>query len=397
MKFLFALFLALIGLAHAGPAPLTWSPADHSEFVSGGGSTATRISLGGGAYQPSRSDTSQSIGVRTVTFNVTSIGSLSGVTGPGLLLGLGNGRAPINAYAGIDNNGVSLSYNGNILKNQIWTGVSLASFTTGDTIGMVADLNAHTVKFNKNGGAYSATVDITSLGADVYVMASLGNGTTAASVQITSDNWNDFPWTTLAIIASGDSMTLGGGALRPYLPRLVDLIESNRAGWAQGTRLGINGVSWQLAWSEAGYPYNLTQDITQRVVPALAPALPNWIVTLAGTNGIVLAHHTAATEYSHLTAYLSALMTATGIPASRIVVCTMLPRTGMSETTRGDYNAAIVGDAGGIGYKVARLDLDPNIGAAGQSTNTTWFIDGTHPTDAGHQVIAQIVYGVMFP
>lgn len=383
VKLAIAMALVCLG-AQAAPAPLTWSSTDHSEFTATSGASATRL-VGGGAYQLSRSDTPQSVGVRTVAISVTSIGSLSGVSGPGLLLGVGNTKSPTNVYAGFDNNGVSLSWNGNVYKGGGYAGVSLSSYTTGDVIGMTVDLNAHTVKFNKNGGLYSATVDITSLGSDVYVASSLGNGSPAASVQIVSDNWNDYPWTTLNIVAHGDSITLNGGALRPYLPRLVDLIEANRVGWAQGTKVGINGVSWNFAWSGAGYPNTMLQDAPLHVDNARNASMPNWLIAFAGTNGFAIAHHSATDEYTHLKLYINARIAA-GWPADHIIVCTMLARTGVSETDRTAYNAAIVGDASGIGYKVARLDL-----------LSITFLDGTHPDDASHQLIAQSLFAVMYP
>lgn len=208
--------------------------------------------------------------------------------------------------------------------------------------------------------------------------------------------WNDFPMfpgATVNIVAHGDSMSLTGAVQQIYLPRIAALITSNAVGVAQWTRCGINGASWNFAWVSAGYPYTLTQDAPLRVDPKRS-GLPNWLIVFAGTNGITLNANSAATEYAAFQTYIAARVAA-GWPAAKIIVCTMLPRTGVSETTRTNYNASLVGDSGGVGYKLARLDLDASIGAAGQDTNLTWFLDGTHPTDAGQAIIASLIYAQM--
>jgi lysophospholipase L1-like esterase len=217
------------------------------------------------------------------------------------------------------------------------------------------------------------------------------------AVQIVSDNWNDVSWTTLNIIAHGDSITLGGGALQSYVPRIVALIMANRGELAHGYRFGINGATWNYAWSEAGYPYTLIQDVPIRVVPALNPSLSNWVILFAGTNGDAIFHDTAERQYADLQVEIGLILGA-GVPANHIIVNTMLPRGGGSEAYRVAYNAAIVADSAHIGYRVARLDLDGYIGVAGAFSNPIYFQrDQVHPTDAAHQRIAQIDYWVMFP
>ncbi|HEX7606989.1 MAG TPA: SGNH/GDSL hydrolase family protein, partial [Usitatibacter sp.] len=217
------------------------------------------------------------------------------------------------------------------------------------------------------------------------------------AVQVVSDNWNDAPPTTLHVIAHGDSITLGGGVLQPYISRLVALIKANRGESAQGYRFGINGATWNYAWSEAGYPYSLIQDVPVRVVQALSASVPNWVILFAGTNGDAIFHDTAERQYADLQAEIAVILLA-GVPANHIIVNTMLPRGGGSEAYRMAYNAAIVADPGRIGYLVARLDLDAHIGVAGAYGNPVYFqADQVHPTDAAHQLIAQIDYWVMFP
>ena len=325
MKFLIALLFC--AAAHAAPpAPLVWSPADHSLQVSVNGVQATRSSLAGAAWQGCRSDRSQSVGVRTVLLNIVQVGSSDNPAAPGMWVGVGSGKSSLNDYSGSTDDGVSYDARGRVMKNaQVTT--NPPTYTTGDVVGIQVDLDAHTVKFNKNGGAWSAATDITSLGPDVFVTCSLGAGSVRSTVAIASDDWNDYPYTTVNIVAHGDSITLIGGVMQTYLPRLLNALLDNRVAWAEGRHIGINGVSWGFAWVDAGYPFTLIQDAPLRVDPARGP-IPNWLIAFAGTNGFA---------------------------------------------------------------------LDPDIGAAGQNTNTTWFLDGTHPTDSGHARIAQILYDLLKP
>jgi lysophospholipase L1-like esterase len=386
------LLLPLAFAAEAAvPPALVWSPTDHSEFIAVSGSGAERLTLFGSPWTLARSDTSQSTGIRVIQAVVAQIGA-------GVQIGFANGAASPNDYAGSDNNSISYWSNGNVVKGGGWALTGIDPYTTGDTVGMTVDFAAHTVKFQKNGGAWSATVDITSLGADVYVaFAGASAPGPGGAVRIVSDNWNDALPATLNVIAHGDSITLGGGALQPYISRLVALIRANRGDSARGYRFGINGVTWNFSWSEAGYPYSLIQDALLRVVPALSPSIPNWVILFAGTNGDAIFHDTAAAQYAALQAEIG-LILAAGVPANHIIVNTMLPRGGGSEAYRMAYNAAIVADAGHIGYLVARLDLDPYMGGAGAYSNSAYFQgDQVHPTDAAHQRIAQLDYWVMFP
>lgn len=379
-----------------------WSPTDHSSVVtiSGANAIATRNSIAGGGSQAARSDTAQSSGVRYVEFNIVEIGNGAGVP---MEVGCCNGVVGLGTYPGSSNNGVSYRPNGTVIKNAANVLTSQPTYTTGDVIGMVVDLDAHTVKFNKNGGSFTSTVSITTLGTDVFAGVSLGDGGTFSSVQLQESSlpagtlgWLDVAPgnATINVIGHGDSISLTGAVQRTYLPRLVSLMTA--AGEVpRWTRAGINGASWTYAWPTAGYPSTLTEDIALRTTSARVSSPPNRLIAFAGTNGITLAAHSAATEYANFQTYLAAQLAA-GFAVSEIYVLTMLPRTGVSEVTRSAYNALLIAGAITSGYNIVRLDLEPNIGAAGQNLNTTWFLDGTHPTDAGHAVIAQKIYDAMY-
>ena len=199
--------------------------------------------------------------------------------------------------------------------------------------------------------------------------------------------WND-RWArplTRNIVAHGDSISLTSGCNKTYLPRLPALLTGN----TRWIRCGANGHSWAYAWPSSGYAYTMMQDAPLRVDPQRI-SVPNWLIAFAGTNGIILGGHSAATEAADAATYLDARIAA-GWDATKIVVCTMLPRTGDNDATRAAYNTALVSAANARGCKLARLDLDATIGPDGADTNLTYFSDGTHPTDAGHAIIATLI------
>lgn len=367
-----------------------WSPTDHSEFVGITGAAATRSSPAGSAYQSARTNLSLSGSITYIEFTITNVGSGEN-TGPGMMVGIANGAASLSNYAGGDNNGCSYRSSGSILKNALGV-TGPGTFTTSDVIGMAVDMPNQTVKFRKNGGAWSVTTDISSLGQEVFASCSMGNGSTPPNV--TAALATTYPLAPINLVAHGDSMSLTGNVQQTYLPRVIRMLKTAGYGVSGWTRCGINGASWAYAWPNAGYASDMTADALLRVDTVKSASLTNWLIVFAGTNGILLGSHSAATEYANFKTYIAARISA-GWTGSRIVVCTMLPRTTLSESTRSTYNASLVGDDAGTGYKVVRLDLDPNLGLAGQNLNLSWFLDGTHPTDAGHAIIAQLIFNAI--
>lgn len=162
--------------------PVSWSPTDHSSFltISGNNLIATRNNTLGGNQANARSDTSQSSGLRTVFFTILQIGSTAGMN-----VGLANGAESISATLGESANSIAYRNNfGSIRKGAASITASPGAYTTGDILGMKVDFNAHTVAFNKNGGAYNTAADITSLGTDLFVACGLTNGATFCSVAL---------------------------------------------------------------------------------------------------------------------------------------------------------------------------------------------------------------------
>jgi lysophospholipase L1-like esterase len=394
-------------------APALWSPTDADSplfSISADLTTASLSSAPGANLVLIRSNTQQSYGVSYVEFKILAASS-------SLAVGLAAGYVITNDTIGSDANSVGYRRDySQILLNNVGGVTSPGAYNAGDIIGMLVNFTANTVQFNLNGGAFNSTTDITSLGGILFIAASYPNTSPLSSIKI-NGGYGSFvypipagatPWnagfppagTTLNIINHGDSISLTSGVQNNYLPRLAALIQSNNKGLPKWTRCGSNGVSWNYAWAGGEpYPYTLIQDIPLRVVPAYSGTLTNWVIAFAGTNGIdpFLGNHSAATEYANFQTYITALL-ATGIPASNVIVCTMLPRTGITDSIRTTYNASLVSGAATYGYQLARLDLNPNIGFAGQNL-TSWYQQpgGVHPVDAGQAIIASIIYGVMFP
>jgi lysophospholipase L1-like esterase len=369
--------------ALAAPPALEWDPADHGADIVASGASLVRNPPHGSVWEMARSSTSQSTGVRTAQIAVDSTGACDNI-----MVGVANGAARVGESLGASANSIGYWSNGNTFVNGAKGSVMPPAYGAGDTVAIQVDFDAQSVKFRKNAGAWSDAVPTAALGADLYVAASFcmyGDAPTPNGVHIVSDDWNDFSEPTINVVAVGDSITLRGVVLRNYVPRLKDELWSARKHSARMQRFAMNGASWDYAWPDAGYPFTLLQDGPVRVDPARS-RLPNWLVAFAGTNGIAIAQHSAADEYARLQDYVRARLAA-GWEAARIIIVTMMPRTGVAESTRRSYNALIAADPAGLGYKVARLDLDPVI----ETMDATNFPDGVHPSDALHARIAQIV------
>lgn len=200
----------------------------------------------------------------------------------------------------------------------------------------------------------------------------------------------------LHIATHGDSLTSDLGVSN-YSVVLKALVLSGQSLNAKLTQRGINGISYNYRWPSEPYTATLTEDAVSVIdATKVGAGVANWLVVFAGTNGMALNSNTAATEYANFKTYIAARIAA-GWVGNKIVVCTMLPRTGFTDATRQTFNTSLVGDDGAYGYRLARLDQNANIGDAGDDTNTTYFYDGTHLTAAGHSIVAGIIYGAMFP
>jgi SPRY domain len=114
-------------------------------------------------YRSAKSATSQNAGLRYVEVFVNTAGSCA--------IGVCNAGANMENYPGSDNFGASYpSDYGFFYKNGVALGTATPGlYGDGAIVGVLVDFTAHTMKTNLNGGAFSAPVDIASLGADVFI------------------------------------------------------------------------------------------------------------------------------------------------------------------------------------------------------------------------------------
>lgn len=200
----------------------------------------------------------------------------------------------------------------------------------------------------------------------------------------------------LYMVTEGDSITRDQGPSN-YTYVVANTVVTNKALKPKVLERGVNGISWNYAWSGDPYTQTMIQDAPANVDATRNNlAIPNWLIGFAGTNGIALNGNSAAVEYAAFQTWIAARIAAGWSPGN-IVIVTMLPRTAVSNVTRASYNALLVGGASTYGYKLARADLNAMIGANGQDLDPLYFYDGTHLTVLGQSILGGIVYGVMFP
>ncbi len=202
------------------------------------------------------------------------------------------------------------------------------------------------------------------------------------------------------IVFHGDSITdtppPGVTLAQSYPQRFAVATAARQTGRYTVRQRGCSGSSWNFAgstFSPGLSPNKLIDDALVYVDPYAGPN--SQLVLFAGTNGIALAAHSAATEFADFETYLAARLAA-GYVAGNISVVTMLPRDAIT-TARTDYNALLVAGAVTYGYKLVRLDLNTDIdGRAGFSDLNYYNADKVHPLASGHDQIAETVYDAVF-
>jgi hypothetical protein len=199
----------------------------------------------------------------------------------------------------------------------------------------------------------------------------------------------------LRVSSHGDSMTRDSGRFN-YLYQLRSLILSGQSLNAKVTQRGINGISFDYAWEGEPYEAILIEDAIVSVDLWQNPSIPDWLIVWAGSNGMALGLHSAATEYANFKTYVAARISA-GREADKIVVLPMLPRSGFPYGTVQAYNSLLVGDDEELGYRLAPIHEDPYIGAEGAEADPEFYYDGTHIIHAGHAIVGGILYDTMFP
>lgn len=199
----------------------------------------------------------------------------------------------------------------------------------------------------------------------------------------------------LQILSHGDSMSRDLDA-ENYLHVLKSLVAASTGDYVRASHRGINGISWDFRWEFEPINTTLLLDAPEIIDGRILDGIDNWLVIFAGSNGLAIGGHSAAAEYDDFKTYVSARIAA-GWEADKIVSVTMMPRSGFTDSIRQAYNAAMVGDDEELGYRVARADLDDDIGGEGDYADTDYYYDGIHLNATGHALLAQIILDTMFP
>jgi lysophospholipase L1-like esterase len=195
------------------------------------------------------------------------------------------------------------------------------------------------------------------------------------------------------IVAHGDSITEGYPTCNPPA---VPVTCPTAYPYQTALLLGSPVISYNYGDPGAGYALN--GGISGMTLLQTAPL---WVdsyatnpgarlIIFAGTNDIYVSAN-PTTTYTYFQAYITARQSA-GWPANHIVVPEMISRTSPS-IYRAPWNALLASGAATYGYQEIPLSSDTLIGQDGDYSNTTYFLDGTHQTAAGHLVIANDLIG----
>jgi lysophospholipase L1-like esterase len=189
----------------------------------------------------------------------------------------------------------------------------------------------------------------------------------------------------------GDSISRGATATLPYGLQLMRLLKAR--GILSNYKIrAINGQGLGYVFAGSQEFGTLNADAATSVDAARNPALQNRLIIMGGSNDVYLDAQTGAATYTRLTTNIDARIAA-GWPASEIYVVTMLPRQ-LNNAERGNYNTAIMNDAGGRGYRKVPVHLNASIGLDGCQNNASLFSDTIHPTNAGHVILAAEINAV---
>lgn len=181
------------------------------------------------------------------------------------------------------------------------------------------------------------------------------------------------------VIFVGDSLTLGTGSTggETYPKQCVDILGATS--WLY-TNTGVSGTTVPTMTTNA----LITAD------PLIDPyrARPHQVCVLFGGTNDLQGGATAATTYTNIQTFCAARRSA----GFKVIVVTMLPRTpGTYETGRQDLNTSIRTNWASFADGLADAGNDATIGQAGQYSNTTYYVDGTHCTNAGYAIVASLV------
>jgi lysophospholipase L1-like esterase len=198
------------------------------------------------------------------------------------------------------------------------------------------------------------------------------------------------------IVAHGDSITAGITTCNPVsLPGTCPSAYPNQLAillGASSINYGDPGAGINCCMGSIDGQTMLVSAPSQ--VDAYASNPGARLIVFGGTNDIYTVGNPTAT-YTYFQSYISARLSA-GWPANHIIVLEMISRTGYGagneDPFRAPWNSLLQSGATTYGYQEIPLASDSFMGATGAWANTTYFLDGTHPTPLGQQIIANDIF-----
>lgn len=159
---------AAIDASAGGASSVTWNPADKGAGVdlSNGNLTATRNATGSTTqYHSVRATVGKSSG--KWQWRSTVVQS-HGLFASAHAIGLANASHNVGSdYLGSSANSIGYHADGKVYRGGSNI-VTLATYAPADVIGILWDEDGSTVQFNKNGGSWSSTIDISALSGSVF-------------------------------------------------------------------------------------------------------------------------------------------------------------------------------------------------------------------------------------
>lgn len=146
---------------------------------------------------------------------------------------------------------------------------------------------------------------------------------------------------------------------------------------------------------------NMIAQAPTDVDPLFDATRQNVLNMWGGTNDLADGD-TAATAYNRLVTYCQARKTsnpwwdiAVGTLIARHVPTWTVTQTSTFEAARLSFNASVRANYRSFAEALSDQGADPIMGQAAQADNTTYFFDGTHPTDAGREIESVYVAGAV--
>lgn len=149
------------------------------------------------------------------------------------------------------------------------------------------------------------------------------------------------------------------------------------------------GVPWGSA-AVGGLAWSQLDDLAASLLhPTLAKATNVVVVMVGGTTDYASGFPEASVLANMTTVAMDAKAAGDLVTVINTTTTPSVSISGGNETNRLEGNALLLAEAGGAAFDyVVDLAGDPDLD---DHTDTNWYSDGTHPTDAGRQRIAELL------